>query len=171
MFSSRSFIMSSLIFRSLIHFALTFGYSIRACSNFVLLSIMYHHKSILFLEAIWMKNQSIGHMNWLSSPKREWQGTKYWMVQFKSCCTKTCYVCYLIIICLLQSAFKIQAHCYLIVSPFLFLATKRIQDLQRQFHISVFSSVVISSMLNANKLSAAVVSITDIESILVSSLE
>ena len=36
MFSSRSFIMSSLIFRSLIHFELTFGYSIRECSNFVL---------------------------------------------------------------------------------------------------------------------------------------
>ena len=36
MFSSRSFIFSSLTFRSLIHFAFIFAYDVRECSNFIL---------------------------------------------------------------------------------------------------------------------------------------
>ena len=99
-------------------------------------SLIYHVSSQIYFtfRSNLDKNQSIGHMNWLSSPKWEWLGTKYQMVQCKSCCTRTCHICYLIIICLLQSAviksaFKIQVPCYLLVDPFLFLATKRIQDL------------------------------------------
>ena len=39
MFSSRSFIVSGLIFRSLIHFGFIFVYSVRECSNFILLHV------------------------------------------------------------------------------------------------------------------------------------
>ena len=39
MFSSRSFRVSSLIFRSLIHFEFIFVYSVRECSNFILLHV------------------------------------------------------------------------------------------------------------------------------------
>ena len=37
MFSSKSFIVSSLTFRSLIHFEFIFVYGVRECSNFILL--------------------------------------------------------------------------------------------------------------------------------------
>ena len=37
MFSSKSFIVSGLTFRSLIHFEFIFVYGVRECSNFVLL--------------------------------------------------------------------------------------------------------------------------------------
>ena len=36
MFSSKSFIVSSLLFRSLIHFEFIFVYGVRECSNFIL---------------------------------------------------------------------------------------------------------------------------------------
>ena len=36
MFSSKSFIVSGLTFRSLIHFEFTFVYGVRKCSNFIL---------------------------------------------------------------------------------------------------------------------------------------
>ena len=39
MFSSRSFIVSGLTFRSLIHFELIFVYGVRKCSNFILLHV------------------------------------------------------------------------------------------------------------------------------------
>ena len=39
MFSSKSFIVSNLIFRSLIHFEFIFVHGVRKCSNFVLLHV------------------------------------------------------------------------------------------------------------------------------------
>ena len=39
MFSSKSFIVSSLTFGSLIHFELVFVYGVRECSNFILLHV------------------------------------------------------------------------------------------------------------------------------------
>ena len=39
MFSSKSFIVSGLTFRSLIHFEFIFVYSVRACSNFILIHV------------------------------------------------------------------------------------------------------------------------------------
>ena len=39
MFSFRSFIVSGLIFRSLIHFEFVFVYGVRECSNFILLHV------------------------------------------------------------------------------------------------------------------------------------
>ena len=39
MFSSRSFIVSGLIFRSLIHFEFIFMYGVRECSYFILLHV------------------------------------------------------------------------------------------------------------------------------------
>ena len=39
MFSSKSFILSGLIFRSLIHFEFIYVYGVRECSNFILLHV------------------------------------------------------------------------------------------------------------------------------------
>ena len=40
MFSSRSFIVSGLTFRSLIHFEFVFVYGVRKCSSFILLQVV-----------------------------------------------------------------------------------------------------------------------------------
>ena len=40
MFSSRSFIVSDLMFRSLIHFEFIFVYGVRKCSSFILLQVV-----------------------------------------------------------------------------------------------------------------------------------
>ena len=40
MFSSRSFIVSGLIFRSLIHYEFIFVYGVRKCSSFILLQVV-----------------------------------------------------------------------------------------------------------------------------------
>ena len=40
MFSSRSFIVSGLTFRSLIHFEFIFVYDVRKCSSFILLQVV-----------------------------------------------------------------------------------------------------------------------------------
>ena len=52
MFSSRSFIVSGLMFRSLIHFEFIFVYGIRKCSSFILLQMVdqfsQHHLKTLF---------------------------------------------------------------------------------------------------------------------------
>ena len=44
-FSSRSFIVSGLTFRSLIHFEFIFVYGVRECPNFILLAVQFskHH--------------------------------------------------------------------------------------------------------------------------------
>ena len=42
MFSSKSFIVFGLIFRSLIHFEFIFVYGVRVCSNFILLHVAVH---------------------------------------------------------------------------------------------------------------------------------
>ena len=42
MFSSRSFIISGLTFRSLIHFEFIFVYGVRKCSSFILLQVIDH---------------------------------------------------------------------------------------------------------------------------------
>jgi len=60
MFSSNSFIVSGLIFRSLIHFEFIFVYGIRKCSNFILLHVAVqfsqHHllKGLSFLHCIFL---------------------------------------------------------------------------------------------------------------------
>ena len=54
MFSSRSFIVSGVMFRPLIHFEFIFVYGVRKCSSFILLQVVdqfpQHHllKSCLF---------------------------------------------------------------------------------------------------------------------------
>ena len=58
MFSSKSFIVSGLTFRSLIHFKFIFVYGVRECSNFILLhvavQVSQHHllKRLSFLHCI-----------------------------------------------------------------------------------------------------------------------
>ena len=58
MFSSRSFIVSGLMFRSLIHFEFIFVYGARKCSSFILLQVVdqfsQHHllKRLSFFRCI-----------------------------------------------------------------------------------------------------------------------
>ena len=60
MFSSRSFIVSGLMFRSLIHFEFIFVYGVRKCSSFILLQVVdqysQHHllKRLSFLHWIFL---------------------------------------------------------------------------------------------------------------------
>ena len=60
MFSSRSFIVSGLTFRSLIHFEFIFVYGIRECSSFILLQVgdrfSQHHllKKLSFFHCIFL---------------------------------------------------------------------------------------------------------------------
>ena len=44
MFSSRSFIVSGLTFRSLIHFEFIFVYGVRKCSRFIILQVVDHYE-------------------------------------------------------------------------------------------------------------------------------
>ena len=61
MFSFRSFMVSSLIFRSLIHFEFIFVYGIRECSNVVLL-----HVAVQFSQYYLLKRLSFLHCIFLS---------------------------------------------------------------------------------------------------------
>ena len=60
MFSSKSFIVSGLTFRSLMHFEFTFVYDVRECSNFthlhVAVQFSQHHllKRLSFLHCIFL---------------------------------------------------------------------------------------------------------------------
>ena len=60
MFSSRSFIVSGLMFRSLIYFEFIFVYGVRKCSSFILLQVVdqfsQHHllKRLSFLHCIFL---------------------------------------------------------------------------------------------------------------------
>ena len=60
MFSSKSFMVSGLTFRSLIHFELIFVYGVRECSNFILLHVAVqfsqHHllKRLSFLSPLYI---------------------------------------------------------------------------------------------------------------------
>ena len=56
MFSSKSFIVSGLTFRSLIHFEFIFVYCVRKCSNFILL-----HVAVQFLQHHLLKRLSLPH--------------------------------------------------------------------------------------------------------------
>ena len=67
MFSSRSFIVSGLMFRSLIYFEFIFVYGVRKCSSFILLQVVdqfsQHHllKRLSFLHCIFLPpKMSIG---------------------------------------------------------------------------------------------------------------
>ena len=60
MFSSKSFIVSSFTFRSLIHFEFIFVYGVRECSSFILLqveeqfsqhSLLKRHSSLYILDS------------------------------------------------------------------------------------------------------------------------
>ena len=56
MFFSRSFIVSGLIFRSLIHFEFIFVYGVRKCSSFILLQVVdqFSLKRLSFLHCIFL---------------------------------------------------------------------------------------------------------------------
>ena len=49
MFSSKSFIVSGLTFRSLIHFEFIFVYDVRECSDFILLRVAVAHGFLICL--------------------------------------------------------------------------------------------------------------------------
>ena len=64
MFSSRSFIVSGLMFRALIHFEFIFVYGVRKCSHFILLQVVdqfsQHHllRRLTFLHCIFLPPMS-----------------------------------------------------------------------------------------------------------------
>ena len=66
MFSSRSFIVSGLTFRSLIHFEFIFVYGVRKCSSFILLQVVnqfsQHHllKRLSLIHCIFFAIASFG---------------------------------------------------------------------------------------------------------------
>ena len=61
LFSSKSFILSGLTFRSLIHFEFIFMYGVRKCSNFILL-----HVAVQFSQPHLLKRLSLPHCTFLS---------------------------------------------------------------------------------------------------------
>ena len=86
MFSSRSFIFSDLMFRSLIHFKFIFVYGVRKCSSFILLQVVDQ-----FSQHYLLKRVSLIHtaMDTLSSTKeaRIYNGLKTNL--FNKWCWKT----------------------------------------------------------------------------------
>ena len=56
MFFTKSFIVSSLPYRSLIHFEFIFVYSVRECSKFIILHVIVQFSSNIYLEK---KNQKL----------------------------------------------------------------------------------------------------------------
>ena len=54
MFSSRSFIVSGLMFRSLIHFQFIFVYGVRKCSSFILLQVVDQFSQHHLLEIVFI---------------------------------------------------------------------------------------------------------------------
>ena len=58
MFSSKSFIVSGLTFRSLIHFEFIFVYGVRKCSNFILL-----HVTVQCSQYHLLKRPSLPHLS------------------------------------------------------------------------------------------------------------
>ena len=54
MFSSKSFIVSGLTFRSLIHFEFIFVYGVRKCSNFILLHVAVVFPALFIEEAVFV---------------------------------------------------------------------------------------------------------------------
>jgi len=62
MFSSKSFIVSHLTFRSLIHFEFIFVYGVRKCSNFILL-----HEAVQFPQYHLLKRLSLPYCIFLPS--------------------------------------------------------------------------------------------------------
>ena len=58
MFSSKSFVVSGLTFRLLVHFEFIFVYGVRDCSNFILLHVVFfqYHllKRLSFLHCIFL---------------------------------------------------------------------------------------------------------------------
>ena len=71
MFSSRSFIVSGLMFRSLIHFEFIFVYGVRKCSSFIILQVVdqfsQHHllKRLSFLRYIFLPPLSKIRCTWV----------------------------------------------------------------------------------------------------------
>ena len=63
MFSSKSFIVSGLAFRSLVHFEFIFVYGVRECSNFILLHVAV--QKIWNASQICMSSLYRGHANLL----------------------------------------------------------------------------------------------------------
>ena len=71
MFSSRSFIVSGLRFRSLIHFEFIFVYGVRKCSSFILLQVVDEEENWAFIFILL-------YLHWLrvlSAVSREGNGT------------------------------------------------------------------------------------------------
>ena len=74
MFSSKSFIVSGLIFRCLIHFEFIFVNGVRKCSNFILLHVKVKVK-LLNLVQLFVTPRTIGYQ---APPPMGFSRQKYW---------------------------------------------------------------------------------------------
>ena len=80
MFSSRSFIVSGLTFRSLIHFEFLFVYGVTKCSSFILLQVVdqfsQHHllKRLSFLHCIFLQEMVRVNADILGISELKWTG-------------------------------------------------------------------------------------------------
>ena len=80
MFSSRSFIVSGLTFRSLIHFEFLFVYGVTKCSSFILLQVVdqfsQHHllKRLSFLHCIFLQEMVRVNAVILGISELKWTG-------------------------------------------------------------------------------------------------
>ena len=84
MFSSKSFIVSDLTFRSLIHFEFIFVYGVRKCSNIILL-----HVGVQFSQHCLLKRLSLPHCIFLPPRVMEIKAkiNKCGLIKIKSFCS------------------------------------------------------------------------------------
>ena len=73
MFSSKSFIVSGLTFRSLIYFEFIFVYGVRKCSNFILL-----HLAVQFSQHHLLKRLSLPHCIFLHTLSKIGEWVYFW---------------------------------------------------------------------------------------------
>ena len=83
MFSSRSFIVSGLTLRSLIHFEFIFVYGVRKCSSFMLLQVVdqfsQHHllKRLSLIHCIFLGGRHFNHFKFCSCDSKYCAGSMF----------------------------------------------------------------------------------------------
>ena len=106
MFSSRSFIVSGLIFRSLIHFEFNFVYVVRKCSSFILLQVVDQ-----FSQHHLLKRLSFFPLYILASFVKNKVSTGSWIYLWAFYCVPLIYISVFVLVpyCLDDCAFVVES--------------------------------------------------------------